>query len=520
MAGAPGTAPENGTGVRALASSYRTRLFVATILVVAVALGLVLASLPRLLEGFFLDQEQANLQTRAESVATLIADELATNVSSGGARPIILPTGDVGGSAAWALGDAGAGKVAELTGEIARADVSVALVPADGTEAAWQLQVGYPDEAGEPGQNREPSLSATASSGVRDLWYSSGAPPTHQLTVTLANPFTSREQTTRTINEVLLNAALVALVVALITALLLSQWLARPLRRLTKTSRLLAEGHLDARVDVPANSPPEVQELAGAFNDMAERLQESVAIISKDRDRSREFVADVSHELRTPIAALRTFNELLLEGAAEEPDTREEFLRGSRQQLERLDWLAANLLELSKLDSGLVALQLRNEDLRTVAEDAVDHAEPMAERKGVELRTHLPAEPVIQPHDPPRLGQVLGNLIGNAIKFTPSGGHVDVSVLATGDSARFVVTDDGVGIDPSELEHVFDRFYRGTRRPEERAGGSGLGLAIARSIVDMHHGRVAISSTPDVGTEVVVTLPRDMSDSSSSDARG
>jgi signal transduction histidine kinase len=309
-------------------------------------------------------------------------------------------------------------------------------------------------------------------------------------------------------------------VVALITALLLSQWLARPLRRLTKTSRLLAEGHLDARVDVPANSPPEVQELAGAFNDMAERLQESVAIISKDRDRSREFVADVSHELRTPIAALRTFNELLLEGAAEEPDTREEFLRGSRQQLERLDWLAANLLELSKLDSGLVALQLRNEDLRTVAEDAVDHAEPMAERKGVELRTHLPVEPVIQPHDPPRLGQVLGNLIGNAIKFTPSGGHVDVSVLATGDSARFVVTDDGVGIDPSELEHVFDRFYRGTRRPEERAGGSGLGLAIARSIVDMHHGRVAISSTPDVGTEVVVTLPRDMSDSSSSDARG
>ncbi len=520
MSGAARNAPDYNTGLRAVASSYRTRLFVATILVVAVALGLVLVSLPRLLEGFFLDQERANLETRAESMATLIADELATNVSSGGARPIILPTGEVGGSTEWALGDANHGTVMELTGDIARADVSVALVPAEGTEAAWQLQVGYPDDAGEPGQNREPSLAATASSEVRDLWYSAGAPPSHQLTVTLSNPFTSREQTTRTINEVLINAALVALVVALITALLLSQWLARPLRVLTKTSRLLAEGHLDARVDIPTNSPPEVQELAGAFNEMAERLEASVTIISEDRDRGREFLADVSHELRTPIAALRTFNELLLEGAAEVPETREEFLRGSRQQVERLDWLAANLLELSKLDSGLVALQLREEDLRIVAEDSVDHAEPMAERKGVELRTHLPPDAVVQPHDPPRLGQVLGNLIGNAIKFTPSGGHIDITVAATAEGASFTVKDDGVGIDPDELEHVFDRFYRGTRRPEERAGGSGLGLAIARSIVDMHHGRVSISSTPDVGTEVLVTLPRDVLVSSSADAQG
>ena len=143
-------------------------------------------------------------------------------------------------------------------------------------------------------------------------------------------------------NRPLRIAALVALIVALVVALLLAQWLARPLRRLTLTSRQLAEGHLDARVAVPANSPPEVQELAHAFNDMAERLEESVTIISEDRDRSREFLADVSHELRTPIAALRTFNELLIEGAADEPETRDEFLRGSRQQLQRLDWLAAN----------------------------------------------------------------------------------------------------------------------------------------------------------------------------------
>jgi signal transduction histidine kinase len=504
-------------GWRALASSYRTRLFAAIIFVVAVALGLVLLSLPRLLEGFFLDQEQANLRTRADAVAALLADELSA-VSGGGARPILLPN-EPGISATLALGTDETGKVRELTDEIARADVAVTLAAEAGGPPAWRLAVAYPDGAGEPGQNREASLSATAVASVRDLWYSSTAPPEREVAVSLSNPYTSREQTTRTITEVLVNAALVALVIALITALLLAQTLARPLRRLTTTSRLLAEGHLDARVTIPTNSPPEVQELAGAFNEMAERLEASVTIISQDRDRSREFLADVSHELRTPIAALRTFNELLIEGAAEDPAAREEFLRGSRQQVDRLDWLAANLLELSKLDSGLVALQLRDEDLRTVAEDAVDHAVPMAERKGVALRLHLPPEPIVQPHDPPRLGQVLGNLIGNAIKFTPSGGHVDVIAEATADGARFVVRDDGVGIEPSELEHVFDRFYRGTRRPEERAGGSGLGLAIARSIVDMHDGRVSITSTPDVGTEVRVSLPRQMSLSSPADAQ-
>ena len=517
MAASPGPVPQGASGWRTLASSYRTRLFLAIIFVVAVTMGLVLVSLPRLLEGFFLDQEQANLRTRAGAVATLLADELSV-VSGAGARPILLPD-EPGLSTTIALGDTEGGKVSELTEEIARADVTVRLAPESGADPAWQLSVRYPDEAGERGQNREASLSATAVASVKDLWYSSSAAPEREVSVTLSNPYTSREQTTRTITEVFVNAALVALVVALLTALLLAQWLARPLRRLTTTSRLLAEGHLEARVTIPANSPPEVHELAGAFNEMAERLQTSVAIISEDRDRSRDFLADVSHELRTPIAALRTFNELLLEGAAEDPAAREEFLRGSRQQVERLDWLAANLLELSKLDSGLVALQLRDEDLRTVAEDAVDHAEPMAERKGVSLRATLPPEPVIQPHDPPRLGQVLGNLIGNAIKFTPSGGHVEVSVEATEEGASFLVRDDGVGIDPAELEHVFDRFYRGTRRPEERAGGSGLGLAIARSIVDMHQGRVSISSTPDVGTEVLVTLPRQISLSSPGDAQ-
>ena len=194
------------------------------------------------------------------------------------------------------------------------------------------------------------------------------------------------------------------------------------------------------------DGPVELSELGLQFNAMAERLQESVEIIRRDRDRSREFLADVSHELRTPIAALRTFNELLTEGADEDPAARAEFLETSRAQLERLDWLAQNLLELSKLDSGLVLLDIRPEDLRASVEQAVEQSAPTARRRGVELTMDHPNQPIPIRHDPVRIGQVVANLIGNAIKFTPRGGSVQVEVHREADGgAAITVADTGIG---------------------------------------------------------------------------
>jgi signal transduction histidine kinase len=259
--------------------------------------------------------------------------------------------------------------------------------------------------------------------------------------------------------------------------------------------------------------------LTAAFNAMAERLQQSIEFISRDRDRGRDFLADVSHELRTPIAALRTFNELLAEGSVADEATRDEFLEQSRQQIERLDWLATNLLELSKLDSGLVLLDLRPDDLRAVVESAVQQAQPSADRRDVALVMDLPEQPVRQRHDPQRLGQVLSNLIGNALKFTPAGGRVEVELRATDTGAQMRIADTGVGIDPQELPYVFERFYRGSHAAESRAAGSGLGLSIVRSIVEMHNGRVAITSSPQKGTQVSVLLPRDISVSSPAPVR-
>jgi signal transduction histidine kinase len=305
-----------------------------------------------------------------------------------------------------------------------------------------------------------------------------------------------------------LNAvAVLALAVAVVVAFVVADRLTTPIRRLTRASRALAEGDFSARVRAVPSGSPEVNELAAAFNRMAEELERSVEFIRRDRDRSRDFLADVSHELRTPIAALRMFNELLQGGAADDPATRAEFLETSRVQIERLDWLASNLLELSRLESGLIALDLRPDDLRTVVQSAVEQAQPTADRKGVELAANLPAEPFRFPHDPPRLGQVVSNLVGNAVKFTPRGGRVTVSLAPTPEGACITVRDTGIGIDPDELPHVFERFYRGSRANEARASGSGLGLAIARSIVEMHGGRISIASRAGEGTQVEVHLP-------------
>ena len=194
------------------------------------------------------------------------------------------------------------------------------------------------------------------------------------LGVTLSNPYTSRASTLAAINGLLLLMAAAAFLVAVLVAAFLAHRFTVPITRLTDASRRLAEGDLSSRVatDELSSGTLELRALSTQFNQMADRLEESVGIIRRDRDLSRDFLADVSHELRTPIAAMRTFVELLQGPAGLDPAARAEFLGSSATQLDRLDWLAQNLLELSKLDSGLVLLELRPDDVRGTIESAVE----------------------------------------------------------------------------------------------------------------------------------------------------
>jgi signal transduction histidine kinase len=483
--------------------TFQGRLTLAFLAVVTLTLGLATVLVINRLEDYFTNQEQTELDQRfalVQSYVSSTADRVAPN------RPVVSRDGVVDGLLLAALSDQHVQRF--IADELAQANVSITFgwVAVDGETkkfvAAHNPPIELPLEV-------PPAAGQTQALGVSKTKQFANSEPfrPYAFTVTLSDPYTFRANVTGIMAAVAL--------FALGLSVLVSSWLARrfttPLRRLTEASRGLAEGDLTRRIpagEVNTGSS-ELAALATQFNTMADRLQESVDIIRRDRDRSRDFLADVSHELRTPIAALRTFNELLVEGAVDDPATRNEFLETSRAQLERLDWLAQNLLELSKLDSGLVLLDLRPDDLRAAVESAVEQTSSAASRRGVGLTLHLPDAPIRVRHDPQRIGQVVVNLVNNAVKFTPMGGAIAVDVAATAEGATIDVRDTGVGIDPAELPHVFERFYRGSQANEARGSGSGLGLAIVRSIVDMHGGTVEVESRLGIGSRFTVTLPRD-----------
>ncbi|HEX2469825.1 MAG TPA: HAMP domain-containing sensor histidine kinase [Candidatus Limnocylindrales bacterium] len=487
--------------------TFQARLSVAFVTVIAVTLGIVSIFVVNRLDDYFTRQQNTDLDERVTTVSAFVRS-ITTNASRG--LPVIDSDGQVARRVLDDLEDSGVRNL--IADQVAQADVIVRIgltLPVEGDRPEFlaatngtvsMLRQAPPD----PGQQRE-RTSVTR--------YVAAGPVGQQYTieVTLADPYTYRATAINNVTGLLAAIALFALGLAVVVSAALARRFTTPIRQLTDASRALAEGDLTRRVpaaQLRAGSS-ELGELAVQFNTMADRLAESVELIRRDRDRSRDFLADVSHELRTPLAALRTFNQLLMEGAANDPDARGEFLESSAGQIDRLDWLAQNLLELSKLDSGLVLLDLRPDDLRSAIESATHQHDALAARRGVTVRLDLPDSPIRIRHDPPRIGQVVANLVGNAVKFTPRGGVVSVSVEPTDDGARVDVADTGVGIEPQELPHIFERFYRGSRANEARGSGSGLGLAIVRSIVDMHGGTVTVESGPRSGSRFSVHLPRD-----------
>jgi signal transduction histidine kinase len=489
---------------RLMPRTLQARLSLAFAMVIALTLGLVSVFVLNRLDDYFTRQQQTDLKERHATVSAFVkalSDQTAPVVING--------DGVLDPDVISALETGYRGLIAD---RLAQADVVVRYGQTINDETGTPRFVEASNgtvflnrrDPPAPGQARErTSVTAFVAGGNAGRQYT--------MEITLADPYTYRATAINNVTGLLIAIGLFALGLAVVVSAALARRFTNPIRQLTDASRALAEGDLTRRVPAAQfrAGSSEIGELAVQFNTMADRLAESVDLIRRDRDRSRDFLADVSHELRTPLAALRTFNQLLMEGAAEDPDARGEFLESSAGQIDRLDWLAQNLLELSKLDSGLVLLDLRPDDLRAAVESAAHQHDALAERRGVKVELDLPPRPVRIRHDPPRIGQVVANLVGNAVKFTPRGGTVRVSVEATTDGARIDVVDTGVGIDPNELPHIFERFYRGSRANEARGSGSGLGLAIVRSIVDIHGGTVTVESGSSTGSRFTVRLPMD-----------
>ena len=218
----------------------------------------------------------------------------------------------------------------------------------------------------------------------------------------------------------------------------------------------------------------------------------------------REFVANVSHELRTPLASIRASAETLQDGALEDPEAARQFLGRITHNAERMSALVQDLLDLSRLESGEVNLNLSPVDVGRVIQEVVEIHDAQARAKGVSLRADAGSAAVASA-DEGRLQQVLSNLVENAVKFTPSGGEVRVEVERKGRWLEVRALDSGVGVAAEDAPHVFERFYKADR--SQGQGGTGLGLAIAKHIVQSHGGRIWVDSREGEGSVFGFTVP-------------
>ncbi|MEN6524738.1 MAG: ATP-binding protein [Anaerolineaceae bacterium] len=307
---------------------------------------------------------------------------------------------------------------------------------------------------------------------------------------------------TASVTEALSMAAIAALIAAVVASFLVSRQVVTPVQRMMKLSHRIAEGEYEERLTVSrgvqSNQLDELDQLALSFNQMADKLE-------KTEIMRRQLIGDVTHELRTPLAAIKGYMEGLMDGVLPaEPETYQQV----HTEIDRLQRLLNDLQELSRVEAGAFQLMPVSVSLPGLIETIKGNLGHQFEDKGIQLETQ------VEPHlpnimiDKDRILQVLTNLVGNALQYTPSGGKVSIRAARDKSEILISVSDTGIGIAPDHLPFVFNRFYRTDKSRTRASGGSGIGLTIAQSLVKAHHGRIwAESAGEGKGSSFHFTLP-------------
>jgi signal transduction histidine kinase len=304
------------------------------------------------------------------------------------------------------------------------------------------------------------------------------------------------------VTEALSLATVAALIAAVLASFFISRQVVGPVQRMMLMSHRIAEGEYEERLkfsgNVQSNQMDELDQLALTFNQMANKLE-------KTETMRRQLIGDVTHELRTPLAAIKGYMEGLMDGVL--PAT-PEIYQQVHTEADRLQRLVNDLQELSRVEAGAIQLKIQPVLVSDLIETVVRHLERQFEEKGILLETNLAGELPKVSADKDRVLQIITNLAGNALQYTPSGGKVVVSAIQAKSEIVISITDTGIGISPDQLPFIFNRFYRTDKSRARASGGSGIGLTIAQALVKAHHGRIwAESAGEGKGSSFYFTLP-------------
>ena len=300
---------------------------------------------------------------------------------------------------------------------------------------------------------------------------------------------TASDVITATFRDSLMHALIIATILATLVALAVSVFISRriaaPVRAMLVSTTRIGAGHYDERVPLPpGNSQDELGQLAASFNEMASSLEQT-------EQRRLELVGDVAHELRTPIATLQGYLEGLLDGVVEPTDETWAKLLAESGRLRRL---ADDLQTLSRAEAGQIPTSMQSVAPQALVDAAVDRLSQQYQEKNITLESHVADGLTPVYADPDRAIQVLTNLMTNALRYTPEGGHVDVTVTQSEGRVWFRVRDSGIGITAEQLPHIFERFYRAEKSRARALGGSGIGLTIARALAQAMGGELTAES--------------------------
>lgn len=280
----------------------------------------------------------------------------------------------------------------------------------------------------------------------------------------------------------------------LVVSYFLSGNITRPLRQLSQAAEKIRQGHL--KQEVPVETQDEVGQLAAVFNQMSAEL-------AANESNRQEFLANIAHELKTPLAVLQGHLESMLDGV-EEPEP--EKLFSMQEEVMRLTRLVGDLRDLSLAQVHQLELHFQPVDLGEKAERAAELLEPLLEEKRLHfVKNMAPSLPVRQ-LDPDRVNQILYNLITNAIRYTHPGTAILLQTEPAGKRVRLIIADEGPGIAPEDLDHIFEQFYRGDKSRNRASGGSGIGLSLAKSFVEAQGGTITARNRKEGGAEFVVEL--------------